>query len=841
MLDFTGPHADETDSNPNPFLDYRLQVAFTAPGGETYNVPGFFDGDGQGGGSGTVWRVRFSPPEAGTWQYKASFRTGTNVAVDLNASAGAPAFFDGASGAFSVADRDPAAPGFLKWGWLEYAGGHYLKFNDGPYWLKGGTDSPETLLGYAGFDNTPSGKHGLLDFADHVQDWQTGDPILNTSGRDSGKGIIGALNYFEKKHVNSVYFLAMNLGGDGNNAFPFVSTTDVTHFDISKLRQWNTVFSHAQRKGVYLHFVLNEAEYANKTHLDNGTLGPERKLFYRELIARFGHHNALQWNISEEYNHGVDNPFTPDLVKQFAEYIRTVDPYKHPVTVHNLGSLDAVWGPFLGDSRFSITSFQLGPANPGNYASVVEDWRVKTASAGRPLPISLDELNDLAGTDSALVTQRKEVIWPVYLSGGIIEHYLGGPTTDKTIDDFRIYDDLWDYTWYARKFVQENLPFWEMQPNDSLLTGEATTLGDGEVFYKPNAVYAVYLPNASPSGTLNLTGTSGTFTKRWYNPRNGNFEGSVTTVTGSSDVSLGTPPGEPSEDWVVLLKREQSPVDPTPTPTPVPPSTATPTSPPTSVPATSTPTPPGIPTATPTATPTSRAPAVLLEDSFDRPDSSVVGHGWLEIESTGAQVGIRNKKLMVLDASDAVNRPLVRRSFARVSSGKLVWEFHFNWTRGHNEGTYRLFMQLGDSALMSDAEQSSGVGVNLLWTVLDGSHETLGVLKQGEVTAVTPLSGSARLSIVANLDTHSYDISVNNSVVQRQVPFDNLVALDTVRFFTDAVNEARFSGRTFDDVVIRQLSGPLPPQNRLYLPVVLREVTFASRTPTPTGTEGPYP
>src|SRR5688572_2712852 len=54
---FQGPMANAGDNNPNPFLDYRLQVKFTAPSGKKYAVPGFYDGDGQGGNSGNVWRV----------------------------------------------------------------------------------------------------------------------------------------------------------------------------------------------------------------------------------------------------------------------------------------------------------------------------------------------------------------------------------------------------------------------------------------------------------------------------------------------------------------------------------------------------------------------------------------------------------------------------------------------------------------------------------------------------------------------------------------------------------------------------------------------------------------
>jgi len=348
-VSFTGPSSSETASLPNPFLDYRLQVAFTSPNGKVIDVPGFYDGDGQGGSSGNVWKVRFNPDEAGTWSYKASFRQGANVAIDPSATAGTPASFDGASGTFDVAPRDAAAPGFLKQGELAYVGGHYLKFRNGPYWLKGGADSPGNWLGYAGFDNIPTAKHS---FSPHVQDWQTGDPIFNTSSPDGGKGLIGALNYLSPQGANSIYFLPMNIGSDGKDTSPNVNVVnwngskanDNLHFDVSTLRQWEQAFAHAQRKGIHLHFVLNEAEGPNKQELDGGTLGTECKLFYREMVARFAHHNALQWNVSEEYDYlynlGSEN------VKAFAGYVQQVDPYDHPISVHNLANPDTVWAPF---------------------------------------------------------------------------------------------------------------------------------------------------------------------------------------------------------------------------------------------------------------------------------------------------------------------------------------------------------------------------------------------------------------------------------------------------------------------------------------------------------------
>ena len=40
------------------------------------------------------------------------------------------------------------------------------------------------------------------------------------------------------------------------------------------------------------------------------TLGPERKLYCRELIARFGHNLALNWNLGEENTQSTEESAT---------------------------------------------------------------------------------------------------------------------------------------------------------------------------------------------------------------------------------------------------------------------------------------------------------------------------------------------------------------------------------------------------------------------------------------------------------------------------------------------------------------------------------------------------
>ncbi len=143
--------------------------------------------------------------------------------------------------------------------------------------------------------------------------------------------------------------------------------------------------------------------------------------------------------------------------------------------------------------------------------------------------------------------------------GGQVEWYV--EAEDQGLENFRKYQAIWNYTWYARKFI-EALPFWEMEPADGLLTGESSSLGGGQVFAKAGELYAVYLPDATATGELDLSGAPGGFERRWYNPRTGGFEGTAETISGGGSASLGAPPSPSTQDWVVLLRASIS--DPIP-------------------------------------------------------------------------------------------------------------------------------------------------------------------------------------------------------------------------------------------------------------------------------------
>ena len=559
-VSIAGPGLGE-DSNPNPFLDYRLTVTFThkATGAQTV-VPGFFAADGQAAETsatkGDQWQARFLPDRPGLWTYQASLRTGPAVALSQDPQAGQPTPFDGAHGEFRVAPADPKAPGFLAQGLLRYTGEHYLRFAaTGERYLKGGADSPENFLAYYEFDQTfdtdaafnegrnTTGKAFVHHYEPHARDFKPGDP---TWQHGKGKNILGALNYLAAQGMNSVYFLTYNIDtGDGKDVWPWTSPQVRDRYDVSKLDQWELVFSHMDRLGLMLHVILHETE--NDRKLGGGPgLNPVRKLYLRELVARFSHHPALVWNLGEE-----NNMPDPDR-KEIAAWIRTLDPNRHPITVHTHNNrVPDFYNGLLGGPNFEATSNQ---EDMRRYNSSAIALRERSAGAGRKWVVFGDEQPSAEtgalpdAVDPRHDIPRTQALWGNLMGGGSgVEWYFGYkyPNMDLNCEDWRSRGLMWDQTRHALRFFRQYLPFWEMSPANHLAPGAL-------VLAKPGSVYAVYLPQG---GSTQLTLEAGRYSVEWYNPRTGGPLQKGGTLNGPGARTLGPPPADPGADWAVLLKR----------------------------------------------------------------------------------------------------------------------------------------------------------------------------------------------------------------------------------------------------------------------------------------------
>ena len=553
-LAFGGPASSET-ADPNPFTDFRLTVAFRN-GDTTYIVPGYYAADGNaadtGAAAGNVWLAHFAPDKVGRWSWQASFRTGPEVAVSDDPNAGDPvAFIDGKAGTLTIDRSDKTGRDFRSRGRLEYVGHRYLRFAEtGEWFLKCGADAPENFLAYEDFDNTPDNGGRRKTWSPHLRDWQPGDPTWR-GGR--GKRIIGALNYLASEGMNAFSFIPMTIHGDDKNVFPYVTERGpYTRFDCSKLAQWEIVFEHADRLGLFLHFKTLETE--NELLLDNGDLGPNRRMYYRELIARFAHHLALNWNLGEEINNA-----TTEQKKAWAAYFWDHDPYQHHIVIHNGANHYDLLGP-----GSCITGFSLQTNKPDfqNVHWRTRDYIERSQAAGKPWVVTCDEPGDAShalrpdnDAGQSQVDGRKNGLWGNVLAGGAgLEWYFGyqHAHSDLTCEDWRSRDRWWDTCRHMLAFFQENdIPFWEME-NDN----DKSTADEDYCFFKADDVYVVYLKQGGTT-QLDLGGAHGEFAVQWYDPRHGGElqAGSVGTVTGGGKRDLGGPPSATAEDWVILIRR----------------------------------------------------------------------------------------------------------------------------------------------------------------------------------------------------------------------------------------------------------------------------------------------
>ncbi|GJM30724.1 MAG: hypothetical protein DHS20C17_33590 [Cyclobacteriaceae bacterium] len=573
-LSLAGPETNESAVD-NPFLNYYFKTTFKNADHQ-YTVRGFYAADGNAAETsaegGNTWQVRFTPDEPGLWSYESTLYHGDSVALSLNTDLAQAVASN--SGTFMVTRTDKDGPDFRAYGRLEASNSYFRFHNTDHYWIKGGTNSPENFLAYEDFDDTyrmqASNRDGeartdsqIHRYQPHLQDWNQGDPIWKNK---KGKSIIGAVNYLAAKGMNVVYFLVNNIEGDGKDVWPYTAPEEFRRFDVSKLAQWEIVFQHLQSKGIVLHIVLQETE--NETMLDGGDTGPLRQLFLNEMIARFGHHPGLIWNLGEENGPA---PFTPvaqnDTQRRaMTSFIKRTDPYNHPVLLHThshdpprVKILDQI----LGFPDLDGLSLQQG--NRKEAGNTVLDWRNKSIEAGHQWLITMDEIGKWDtgalsdAEDPGHHSLRGDVLWGTLLSGAAgVEWYFGANSeqNDLNTEDWRTREQLWEMTRHALDFFQQYLPYWEMKPTPEVLNSAKQAY----CLSKPGHVYAVYIPDTG-TYTIDLSGADGDFSIQWYNPLSGGAlqDGSLALVKGGAERSLGRSPdtsgAESNKDWVVLIRK----------------------------------------------------------------------------------------------------------------------------------------------------------------------------------------------------------------------------------------------------------------------------------------------
>jgi hypothetical protein len=592
-LSVEGPQMDEREGD-NPFTDVRLDVTF-AQGKSKWTVPGYFLGckntADNGCTSGNIWQAHFLPMHKGNYEWSVRFRRGKDIVFEEYG--GEKLVGDTAKGSFTVSaqQRDPIKAR----GIVHYTGERYYRYSgDNSIFFKFGPDAPENMLAFDDFDATTNYKSLRKSWQHHAEDFSPdAKPYLWARGK-KGKNLLGMMRYVANQKMNAISALTWNTSGDDRNVFPHLLAVSATEyeamervdqwrkgvvqdrFDISKLAQWQRAFAYADSLGLHLNIKLQEQE--NDRLMDDGAHGRTRKIYLREMIARFGHYLAVTWNMGEE------NSQRPAELALSSFYIDALDAYNRPIVLHTFPNQKERYRPYLGEAS-AINGLSL-QSNLIPARDEMARWRMESDLARRSWVLSWDEQGPAKGgigVDEeypvaklpskrqeivARNTARREVIWNALTSGANGgEAYYGYQTgcTDLDCQDHRTRANLWKDAAVALDFFRKHIGSSGLSMRNF---DELTQRDDNDyVFADPGRAYVIY--KTQKPVALQMPGMEGRFTVVWYDAINGGAlqKGSLAefalnpgfdaiTIDPVPMAQIGDPPKEGSGEWVALVKRK---------------------------------------------------------------------------------------------------------------------------------------------------------------------------------------------------------------------------------------------------------------------------------------------
>ncbi|MBN2269470.1 MAG: DUF5060 domain-containing protein [Sedimentisphaerales bacterium] len=267
----------------NPFRGVTLVASFTSPSGKSVDFFGYYDGDGRGGQTGNVWKLRFMPDETGAWSYTCRFSDGT----------------PGKSGKFTCVDHG-AKPGPLR------AEGRWLKFANGERFY---------LRSYY-FSEAFSGK--LPHWEETIDLLFGGKYTYNFCCTTFWQGRLLTENRWNNIEYNGFY--------------P-VQGADYTRLDLRSWRHVDEVLQHLESHGAvwfnFDGFVPNVGGEMGRQRMDFEA----QRVYIRNVLARLAPYWNITWNIAFEWREFL----SAEEVRRLVDFTKKIDPWGHPVTVHDQG------------------------------------------------------------------------------------------------------------------------------------------------------------------------------------------------------------------------------------------------------------------------------------------------------------------------------------------------------------------------------------------------------------------------------------------------------------------------------------------------------------------------
>ena len=361
---------------------------------------------------------------------------------------------------------------------------------------------------------------------------------------------IEILKYLTQCGINSISCTTLQLLDKDHGVWPFIDLKRSSYYDIQKLATWETLFAKMDNLGLAIEIKTNpdQTDASNNPVLSKR----QRRLYYKELVARFGHHLGISWHINSKRGRATDE------LKNDVAYIKSIDPYSHPIAVQNplivgdsinidhsqTNTAKNTFLPLLEVRNFEMPILNLNDTTA--LYSAVKYWRDQSFKKKQPWVVY----------QSAVDTLMRGKLWGSLMSGGAGNAWniseVDTMQTDLNLERFKAYEPWWKISANAKQFFIDHLPFWEMQNHDELLSDETAYC-----FAKKDEIYLVYLPKCQ---TTDLQIGDGAYTIAFYDPRAGgklyDKQNEGWKITKPNSVELTAYNGQRNKDWVIIIAKK---------------------------------------------------------------------------------------------------------------------------------------------------------------------------------------------------------------------------------------------------------------------------------------------
>jgi hypothetical protein len=492
----------------NPFTGASLHGTFETADGRRWSVEGFCDAE-----DGSVYRIRFMPPQAGEYTYSLEFRQGESRAAS--------------TGKFHVVKAarrgpirvDPQNHWHFVW---EGTGEHYFFNGTTAYWLIGWSDD---AVIQASLDRLHTLKINRLrvTIAGRTSLYY-GEPVM------AGKSWTPFIKAWPTppKAPDDLYHPGF----------------DYTRFNVAYWQKFERALRFARDRDMIFSLVLDMND--SRTHPEAGSEDEHR--FIRYAIARLGAFSNTTWDLGDDLDSYRDDAWTHAT----GMFIKEWDPYKHLATSHPVDNVHqdrtSEWFDFTSFQEWSRTQHEFMLAQ-----------RKKQESLGRIIPQTNEEYGyedhyplwaQGLGSESADTLRR--TAWDIVMAGG---YQTAGETArrgtniwpdsgggwmngrgDDTMTMFQGYAHMVDFF--------TSFDWWKTEPHDALVNAGNYCLA------KPGELYAAYLPHG---GSLTLRLEPGSYEGTWWEAGTGRKVpvARFTVTAGEWKSAAGD-----GKDWAVVVRRK---------------------------------------------------------------------------------------------------------------------------------------------------------------------------------------------------------------------------------------------------------------------------------------------